>query len=121
MPRPRRRPGATSNVRIAEPPRHSLPLPRERTAGQPMAYDPASGMLVAPWPRGTLEPEDEAALVAVLDQIGAVGAALRAPVWVWPDGRAPVAIQPEGATRNWFARWGESRAVYRDRRWLGTR
>ena len=41
---------------------------------QPFAYDPQSGMLIAPWQRGELHPEDEQRLAAVLDQIAALDA-----------------------------------------------
>jgi hypothetical protein len=97
--------------------RHRAPMPEARIREQPMAYDPASGQLVAPWPRGTITENDEQALVAVLDQIAAFP--LRVPVWLWPTGdRAPVPIEADNP-RLWFSRWSENRAVYRDRRWLG--
>jgi hypothetical protein len=99
--------------------RYVTRLPAERVQQQPMAYDPASGQIVAPWPRGTITEEDGQALIAVLDQIATFN--LRVPVWLWPTGdRAPVPIDADNP-RTWFARWGENRAVYRDRRYLGPR
>jgi hypothetical protein len=57
---------------------------------QPFAYDPQSGMLIAPWQRGELPPGDEPRLCAVLDQIAAFNGALRVPCWIWAEGdRAP--------------------------------
>jgi hypothetical protein len=114
MPKPRRRAGATSNVHVIDPQHHATPLPTERVRESPMAYDPGSGQIVAPWPRGTITEEDEQALIAVLDQIAACD--LRVPVWLRTTGdRAPVPIDADNP-RTWFARWGENRAVYRDRK-----
>jgi hypothetical protein len=107
------------NLRVVDKPRWQSPLPAKEVRDQPMAYDPSSGQLVAPWPRGTITEDDERALVAVLDQIAAFN--LRVPVWLWPTGdRAPVPIEADNP-EVWFARWGESRAVYRDRRYMGPR
>ena len=84
-----------------------------------MAYNPADGVIVAPWPRGTITQDDAQALTAVLDQIAA--SRLRVPCWLFPSGdRAPVPIDADNP-RVWFTRWAETRAVYRDRRWLGPR
>jgi hypothetical protein len=117
----RRRAGYTNKVRVNDVPRSALPLPPARWREQPFAYSPETGELVAPWPRGSIEPEDEALLIAVLDQTAQLHGALRVPVWLWPDDtRAPVPISAD-RPGSWFARYGESRAVYRDRRDLGPR
>jgi hypothetical protein len=115
----RRQPLTGTKVGINGTPRHAIPLAPERVRQLPMAYDPASGRVIAPWPRGTITEEDEEALMAVLDQIAAFN--FREPVWLFPTGdRAPVPIEADNP-RVWFHNWGESRAVYRDRRWLGPR
>jgi hypothetical protein len=43
-------------------------------------------MVIAPWQRGELHPEDEQRLAAVLDQIAALD--LREPVWLHPEFQA---------------------------------
>ena len=100
-------------------PPHEARLPREPRLAQPFAYNPQSGMLIAPWQRGELHPGDEQRLAAVLDQIAALD--LREPVWLHPDGdRAPVPIATDNL-RAWLNRHAADHAVYRDRRWLGPR
>lgn len=117
--RRRTKPLTGTKVRINGTPRHAIPLAPERVWQLPMAYDPASGQVIAPWPRGTITEEDEQALMAVLDQIAAFN--FLVPVWLWPTGdRAPVPIEADNP-RTWFHNWGKSRAVYRDRRYLGPR
>jgi hypothetical protein len=115
MPRTKpRRVGTAGNVRVSDVPRHAIPLPRERVADVAFVFDPdgrGGGQVIAPWPRHVLWPDEEARLCAVLDQIGEYGAALRKPVWVWPDGRSPVPVQaPE--PRSWVSRWAADRATY---------
>ena len=63
---------------------YAAPLPADRHAATPFAYSPQTGMLVAPWPHGTITLANEQCLVAVLDQIAAFS--LRVPVWLWPTG-----------------------------------
>jgi hypothetical protein len=59
---------------------HEARLPMQQRLAPPFAYDPQSGMVIAPWQRGELPPDDEPRLCAVLDQIAAFngGSACRA-------------------------------------------
>ena len=56
MPKPRRRVGATSDVRATEPPRNALPLPAERIADVAFVWD-GHNRIICPWPRHALWPE----------------------------------------------------------------
>ena len=114
-----RAPQVPDHLRTTDRPRHEARLPVGQRLAQPFAYDPQSGMVIAPWQRGELHPEDEQRLAAVLDQIAALG--LREPVWLHPDGdRAPVPIATDNL-RAWLNRHAADHAVHRDRRWLGPR
>jgi hypothetical protein len=87
----------------------------------PFAYDPQSGMVIAPWQRGELPPDDGPRLSAVLDQIAAFNDALHVPCWIWAEGdRAPVPIATDNL-HAWLHRHAADHAVYRDRRRLGPR
>jgi hypothetical protein len=114
-----RAPHVPDRLRTTDRPRHEARLPVVQRLAPPFAYDPLSGMVIAPWQRGELHPEDEQRLAAVLDQIAALD--LREPVWLHPDGdRAPVPIETDNP-HAWFNRHAADHAVYRDRRWLGPR
>ena len=116
-----RAPHGPDRLRSTDRPRHEARLPMGQRLAQPFAYDPQSGMLIAPWQRGELPPDDEPRLCAVLDQIAAFNGALRVPCWIWAAGdRAPVPIETDNL-RAWLHRHAVDHAVYRDRRWLGPR
>jgi hypothetical protein len=53
-------------------------------------------------------------LCAVLDEISELQRALRVPVWLWPDGLAPVPIRIDNPT-TWLRPLAAERAVCRDR------
>ena len=82
------------------------PLPAARVAEQPFIF--SDGRIICPWPRHALWPDEEAKLLAVIEQVDAIGTALRVPVWLWPDGRAPQPVN--AADPNFVARWSEGRA-----------
>ena len=82
-------------------------MPREVLAAQPFIFAPPD-RLICPWPKGPIDWRDEPKLLAVLAQVDAIGAALRVPVWLWPDGRAPQPVN--AADPNFVARWSEGRA-----------
>jgi hypothetical protein len=88
-----------------------LPLPPERREQQPFVYDPDSGRIIAPWPKGSLSlsPADERRLDAVLDRIAQVDADM--PVWIWPDDRPPVEVEAP-SLHHWLAHWSWDRACY---------
>ena len=116
-----RAPRVPDHPRTTHRPRHEARSPVGQRLAQPFAYDPQSGMVIAPWQRGELPPDDEPRLYAVLDQIAAFNGALRVPVWLHPEGdRAPVPIETDNL-RAWLNRHAADHAVYRDRRWLGLR
>jgi hypothetical protein len=116
-----RTPHVPDHLRTIERPRHEARLPVEQRLAQPFAYDPQSGMVIAPWQSGELQPEDEPRLCSVLDQIAAFNGALHEPCWIWPEGdRAPVPIATDNL-HAWLRHWSADRATYRDRRWLGSR
>jgi hypothetical protein len=50
-------------LRTTDRPRHEARLPVGQRLAQPFAYDPQSGMLIAPWQRGELPRERRAAIV----------------------------------------------------------
>ena len=109
------------HLRTNDRPRHEARLPVEQRLAQPFAYDPQSGMVIAPWQRGELAPDDEQRLCAVLDQIAAFNGALHGPCWIWAEGdRAPAPIVTDNL-HAWLNRQAADHAVYRDRRWLGPR
>jgi hypothetical protein len=100
---------------------HEARLPMQQRLAPPFAYDPQSGVVIAPWQRGELPLDDEPRLCAVLDQIAAFNGALRVPCWIWAEGdRAPVPIATDNL-HTWLHRHAADHAVYRDRRWLGPR
>jgi hypothetical protein len=109
------------HLRSTERPRHEARLPMAQRLAPPFAYDPQSGMMIAPWQRGELHPEDEPRLCPVLDQSAAFNGALREPCWIWAEGdRAPVPIATDNL-QALFNRHAADHAAYRDRRWLGPR
>ena len=67
-----RAPHVPDHLRTTHRPRHEARLPVGQRLAQPFAYDPQSGMVIAPWQRGELPPDDEQRLAAVLDQIAAL-------------------------------------------------
>jgi hypothetical protein len=109
MPKLRRRAGATSNVRVTDPPRHAAPLPAERVAAQPFVY--FDGRIIAPWPtHAAMTPDDERRLLAVLDYVRV--AKPDAACWLWPERGAPEPIKTDGDLRHWLVRWSEGRTSY---------
>jgi hypothetical protein len=67
--------------------------------------------IVAPWPRHVLWPDEEQKVLVVMQQVEEFGAALHAPCWLFPDGRAPTPVTCDNP-RSWLARWSEGRASY---------
>ena len=95
-------------MRFPDRGRHKIPLPIERQAEQPFAYDPASGRIVAPWPKGRLSAADERRLDAVIERIAEIEADTM--IWIWPDGRAPVPVAARDP--RWLLHWARDRASY---------
>jgi hypothetical protein len=97
--------------------RHSAaataPLPPARTLEQPFVLWPATGRLIAPWPRGPLTWEMERVLLAVLARVRA--APIDTPCWIWAD-RDPEPVKTEGDLAGWLTRWSADRAAYVARR-----
>jgi hypothetical protein len=59
-----RAPHVPDHPRNTDRPRHEARLPVGQRLAPPFAYDPQSGMVIAPWQRGELHPEDEQRLAA---------------------------------------------------------
>ena len=92
--------------------------PPERLPTPPMVFDPNTARLIAPWvTHNEMTPEREQQLRDALDQIADFGDALRVPVWIFADGRAPSPILVEaGSLRHWLQRHEAGRTVYVTRR-----
>ena len=54
-----RAPHVPDHLGTTDRPRHEARLPVGQRLAQPFAYDPQSGMVIAPWQRGELPPDDE--------------------------------------------------------------
>jgi len=89
--------------------RHRCPLPQEQRAQQPFVFDPNSGHIVAPWPKGRLSAEDELRLDAVIERIARI--AVDVVVWIWPDDRDPVPVAA-AAPYHWLIAWERDHAIY---------
>jgi hypothetical protein len=107
-----RHPGRwTDDGRKYEVPRHLLRVPPERRDQQAFVYDPQTGYVVAPWPRGRSTPDDERRLAAVFERIEQIADDYASPVWIWPDGREPVPVAAVDL-RGWLMHWSRDRACY---------
>jgi hypothetical protein len=103
-----RRPGLTAKDRA--------PLPPEKLAAMPVVFDPDTARLITNWAtHNEISEAQELQLGAALDQIADFGDALRVPVWIFPDGRAPVPIAAPDL-RRWLVQYEIGRAVYIARR-----
>jgi hypothetical protein len=89
--------------------RHRAPMPEERRIEQPFVYDPDSGRLIAPWPRGKLRNADAQRLDAVIERIATIEAGTL--IWIRPDDREPVPIAA-ASPYHWLAHWSRDRASY---------
>ena len=85
----------------------------EPTPEPPLAFCPATSRLIANWrSHSEMTETQERQLADALDQVAEFGDALRAPVWLYADGRAPVAIRVDGPIRHWLLRHETGRTVY---------
>ena len=98
----------------SRPHRHTRQPDRPPEPLPPLLFDPASSRLIANWPtHNAMTVAQQEQLRDALDQVSAYGAALPVACWLFPDGRAPVAIRVEGISlRQWLLDREHGRATY---------
>ena len=95
-------------------PRHQTLLPRERIDAVGWVWWPATGQLIAPWPRGPIDWRDETTLLSVLARCDTITD--NRPVWILPDpNREPVLVEAVDL-RSWLMNWSRDRACFVTRR-----